>query len=194
MVILPNYLNKRGLNRTLSSDLFERSVPQLAKQLAEVSFYSNYSDDILLGNWKKLCDYKSDADYTASTVTVGMRLCEHFFPNFYDIQNRKGQSFSKLWSDPINLEKILRWNRKSHSTPYLSELKRGIYFCCGLTKNTMFRPHLAKMICDASKGNSVLDPCAGWGGRMLGSVASGKRYIGFEPCSETYENFYQKKK
>jgi tRNA1(Val) A37 N6-methylase TrmN6 len=52
----------------------------------------------------------------------------------------------------------------------------------------MFRPHLAKMICDAKDGEYVLDPCAGWGGRMLGAVASGKGYVGFEPNDETYNN------
>ena len=188
MVTLPNYLNKIGLNKTLSLDQFESSISQLAEELTEISFYPNYSDAVLLKSWKNLCEYSSDSNITASTTKVGMNLCEHFFPNFYDIQNKKGNSFKSLWSNPKNLEKILRWNRKSHSTPYLSELKRGIYFCCGLTKNTMYRPHLAKMICDSHDGNVVLDPCAGWGGRMLGSIASGKKYIGFEPCHETYEN------
>ena len=36
--------------------------------------------------------------------------------------------------------------------------------------------------------NVVLDPCCGWGGRMLGAVTAGKRYIGFEPNEETYNN------
>ena len=188
MVILHKFLNKRNSTRDLSDSEFESLVPQLAKELTEVSFYPEHSDEVLLKSWKKLCEYTSDSDITSSTVLVGMKLCAHFFPNFFNIKNSKDQTFDILWKDTKNLEKILRWNRKSHSTPYLSELKRGIYFCCGLTKNTMFRPHLSKMICDANQGNSVLDPCAGWGGRMLGAVASGKSYIGFEPCNETYEN------
>lgn len=27
---------------------------------------------------------------------------------------------------------------------------------------------------------TIIDPCAGWGGRMLGSILSGKKYIGFD--------------
>ena len=34
----------------------------------------------------------------------------------------------------------------------------------------------------------VLDPCAGWGGRMLGVVSSGAEYIAFEPNTKTYTN------
>jgi tRNA G37 N-methylase Trm5 len=116
-----------------------------------------------------------------------MKLCEHFFPNFYDIQDNRGKSFRNQWNKN-NLIKILKWNRKSHSTPYLSELKRGIYFCCGMTKNTMYRPQMSKLICDHYKPKIVLDPCAGWGGRMLGAVASGAYYIAFEPNTETFNN------
>lgn len=116
-----------------------------------------------------------------------MKLCEQFFPNFYQIKNSKGVSFHNSWNKE-NLIKVLKWNRKSHSTPYLSEIKRGIYFCTGLTKNTMYRPHLAKTIISSFPGETVLDPCAGWGGRMLGTVAAGKKYIGFETNLETYNN------
>jgi 16S rRNA G966 N2-methylase RsmD len=115
-----------------------------------------------------------------------MKLCEHFFPNFYDIEDKKGNSFKSLWTAK-NLEKVLRWNRKSHSTPYLSEIKRGIYFNFGLVKSTMYRPQMAKMVVTNLNGTKVFDPCAGWGGRLLGSVSSGAEYIAFEPNTETYE-------
>jgi 16S rRNA G966 N2-methylase RsmD len=116
-----------------------------------------------------------------------MKLSEHYCPNFYDIESSTGTSFKSLWTS-TNLEKILRWNRKSHSTPYLSELKRGIYFCCGLTKNTMYRPQMMKLACMKYKPEIVFDPCAGWGGRMLGAVSYGVRYIAFEPNTTTYNN------
>jgi 16S rRNA G966 N2-methylase RsmD len=116
-----------------------------------------------------------------------MKLSEHYCPNFYDIESSTGTSFRSLWIQS-NLEKVLRWNRKCHSTPYLSELKRGIYFCCSLTKNTMYRPQMMKLACIKYKPEVVLDPCAGWGGRMLGAVSYGAHYIAFEPNTQTYDN------
>jgi tRNA1(Val) A37 N6-methylase TrmN6 len=68
----------------------------------------------------------------------------------------------------------------------MSELRRGVYFCGGLPKSTMYRPQMAKMVTHGSK--VVLDPCAGWGGRMLGSVSNGNHYIAFEPNTKTYDN------
>jgi tRNA1(Val) A37 N6-methylase TrmN6 len=186
-MILYNFLNKRYSTRNLSDIEFEKILPVLSQELEQLSYLNFYTEDKLKKDWNDLCNWKNEKTYINSTNRIGMKLCEHFFPNFYEIENNKGQSFSNLWKKD-NLEKILRWNRKSHSTPYLSELKRGIYFCCGLTKNTMYRPQMAKLVCMKYSPKIVLDPCAGWGGRMLGVVSSGADYIAFEPNTKTYEN------
>jgi 16S rRNA G966 N2-methylase RsmD len=185
--MISDFLNVRYSTRNLSDQEFEHKLEQLATELVDIDYKISYTEEILKKDWQSLKKFKTDKDSTSSTLRVGMKLCEHFFPNFYNIKNSKGESFASFWNKQ-NLIKILRWNRKSHSTPYLSEIKRGIYFCTGLTKNTMFRPHLAKTIVSSYSGETVLDPCAGWGGRMLGTVAAGKKYIAFEPNIETYNN------
>ncbi len=184
--MIERFLNKRYSTRSLSDDEFESIVKDLALELSSVSFYLEYDDNKLRKDWEKLTQFDTDLNTINSTSRIGMKLCDHFFQNFYEIQDKNGKSFSLLWNDVDLLEKILRWNRKSHSTPYLSELKRGVYFCGGLSKATMYRPQMAKMITKNSK--RVLDPCAGWGGRMLGSVANGAEYVAFEPNTKTYNN------
>ena len=183
--MIENYLNIKNSLRNLSDSEFENILPTLASELESIDYYSNYSNFELLTDWNNLIKWNTKFDSIASTQRVGMKLCEYFFPNFYDIENKNGDSFKKLWKSN-NLEKVLRWNRKSHSTPYLSELKRGIYFNFKLAKSTMYRPQMAKMIVSNLKAKRVLDPCAGWGGRMLGCVASGAEYVAFEPNTETY--------
>ena len=187
MVSLIDFLNKRNSTRNLSDIDFENIVEELAESISKVSYTHTYTNKQLYDDWTKLCKWKTQENTINSTSRIGMKLCEHFFPNFYEIQNKKGQSFENLWNQE-NLVKILKWNRKSHSTPYLSELKRGVYFCCGLTKNTMYRPQMARAICLKYKPKIVLDPCAGWGGRMLGVVSSGANYVAFEPNTKTYDN------
>ena len=187
MVKLVDVLNKRLSTRNLSDIDFDAAVPSLAVELSQTSYYPQYTDDELNKDWANLCKWSSTSNDINSTSRMGMKLSEHFCPNFYDIESSTGTSFKSLWTS-TNLEKILRWNRKSHSTPYLSELKRGIYFCCGLTKNTMYRPQMMKLACMKYKPEIVLDPCAGWGGRMLGAVSYGVRYIAFEPNTTTYNN------
>ena len=187
VVQLHEILNVRNSTKSLSDEVFEKSLPYLAQELEMIDFQQKHSEEELRKDWWKLKNWKCEDNRINSTSRIGMKLCEHFFPNFFDIKNPKGESFRTLWKAK-NLEKILRWNRKSHSTPYLSELRRGIYFCCGLTKNTMYRPQMMKMACMKYKPKAVLDPCAGWGGRMLGAVACGCKYIGFEPNTETHKN------
>ena len=44
-------------------------------------------------------------------------------------------------------------------------------------------------ILSTQKSEGILfDPCAGWGGRLLGTVAAGWKYIGCEPNVDTYNN------
>lgn len=181
------YLNVRHSTRNLDDKEFENLLPSLAEEISKEDYTIIHKEKDLISDWNKLKAYSIGNSNTSSTTRVGMKLCEHFFPNFYKIKNSNGLSFEDAWTAE-NLEKALRWNRKSHSTPYMSELKRGIYFNCKLVKSTMFRPHLAKIITSSHEGGVVLDPCAGWGGRLLGTVASGKHYIGFETNKETYDN------
>ena len=184
--MIQTFLNIKNSVRNLSDVEFENILPTLSSELEDVSFYYSYSDSDLLKDWNALIKWNARVDTMASTQRVGMKLCEYFFPNFFDIENKDGNSFKSLWKAD-KLEKVLRWNRKSHSTPYLSELRRGIYFNYKLAKSTMYRPQMAKMVVTNLGAKRVLDPCAGWGGRMLGSVAAGAEYVAFEPNSETYE-------
>lgn len=184
---IEDILNKRYSTRNLSDKDFEDSLQVLADQLANIDYRPSYDDSVLQKDWKALCKFNCDGLKTInSTSRIGMKLCEHFFPNFWDIKSKKHGSFDDKWKDTDLLKKILVWNRKCHSTPYLSELKRGIYFCSGMTKSTMYRPQLAKCITSGAK--NIFDPCAGWGGRLLGSVANGAKYYAFEPNTKTFEN------
>jgi 16S rRNA G966 N2-methylase RsmD len=185
--MIEKFLNIRNSLRDLTDEEFEELLPTLALELEKVSFYTTYTDIELKTDWMKLVNWNANVSSMASTQRIGMKLCEHFFPNFYDIEDKKGNSFKSLWT-ASNLEKVLRWNRKSHSTPYLSEIKRGIYFNFGLPKSTMYRPQMAKMVVSNLGATQVFDPCAGWGGRLLGSIAGGaETYTAFEPNTETYE-------
>ena len=138
MANLSDYLNVRYSTRNLSDSEFEDVIDDLATQLETYNFRTTHDNPTLYKDWANLKKWISKDTEISSTSRIGMKLCEHFMPNFYDIETPNGESFAKMWTKN-NLVKILRWNRKSHSTPYLSELKRGIYFCCGMTKSTMYQ-------------------------------------------------------
>jgi 16S rRNA G966 N2-methylase RsmD len=195
MVEANQYMNKKNALRDLTDEAFEILVPQLAKTLQDGGFiYNNSTNPEMLKDWNSLLKKKVDIhdDSTViivpATCTVGMKLMRHFMPHFYGVKNYKGVSVVSLWKKQ-HLEKALRFNRKYHSTPYISEIIRSLSFTNGLGSVTMYRPLMAKTIVSHFEAKSVLDVCAGWGGRMLGSVAAGNdiTYTGIEPCTATYD-------
>lgn len=57
-----------------------------------------------------------------------------------------------------------------------------------------FPPHVARELYKEhrlSKESKILDPCAGWGGRMLGASAVTDYYEAFEPCSATHKGLIE---
>ena len=104
--LLQNYLNKRNSTRNLSDQEFDSIVDILAEELEQVSFIPNYTDPQLYKDWMDLKKWTTKDDYINSTNRIGMKLCEHFFPNFYDIADNKGNSFHSMWKKE-NLIKIL---------------------------------------------------------------------------------------
>jgi len=50
-----------------------------------------------------------------------------------------------------------------------------------------FPPIISQKFCELFGARSILDPCAGWGGRMIGAASIGAFYHGFEPCTKTFD-------
>ncbi len=55
----------------------------------------------------------------------------------------------------------------------------------GLGNVTKYRTVTSKAIVSYFGAKKVVDPCIGWGGRMLGTLAAGAEYVGCEPDPKT---------
>ena len=184
-------INKKNALRNLSDSEFEMLLPSLAYELENHGIlYETYTDEEIAKDWKLLREKKIDKTITnvSATATAGMKIMRKHMKHFHDVQNYKGVSVNLLWKKD-KLEKALRFNRKQHSTPYASEIIRSLSFTNGLGKVTMYRPLMARNVVAYFDAKSVLDVCAGWGGRMIGSKSvdpSGVSYTGIDPCIKTY--------
>lgn len=154
-----------------------------------IDYKYNYSESELVSDWKKLCDikeYKNGAQFKP-----GMKLCQHFFPNFWNIKNEKNFSFSDAWNNPEIMDKVRIWGLRGMSQLWLSWIRRAVFLTAGLPNSSFYRPHFAKQIIsfvDHKKNGTLFDPCAGWGGRLLGTVSCNWHYVACEPNIETYNN------
>jgi hypothetical protein len=173
-------LNRKHALTNLTDAEFEALLPQLAAELeAHGVLHESYTDADIQKDWALLLkkDATSNAMTISATEVAGMKVLRKHMRHFHAVRNYKGHSVESLWTRAC-LEKALRFNRAQHSTPYASEIIRSLSFANGLGKVTMYRPLMAKKVVaylatkDAMTDVRVLDPCAGWGGRMIGAKSA----------------------
>ncbi len=187
------YLNVPKRNQTLSDEDFETLLSIIVPVLYDYGFdailtdYNQSQEKKVLKDWNHLKEKSLSQDFASSTSLSGMWIIKKHMTHLYQVKSHKGVCIRDLWTKE-NIEKVLILNRKTHSTPYVSEIIRQLGFMAGTSKVTMYRPILTKRIVETFQGKSVLDVCVGWGGRMLGSVAvDDVQYTGIEPCQKTYQ-------
>jgi 16S rRNA G966 N2-methylase RsmD len=173
--------------------LIRAKLTEIAKQIVAVPdsvLVDTYAEEERKKDWislqKKVVLDSDTSDVMAidTRTRPGHKILDHFMPHFYSVKNYKGTSVRDLFNEAA-LEKALMQNIQMHSTPYVSEIRRMIVMTGGLGSVTKYRTVTSKAIVLYYKAQKVLDPCAGWGGRMLGSLAAGASYVGCEPDPNT---------
>ena len=119
----------------------------------------------------------------------GMKILEHFQPHLWETRGANGNSVAELWNDEALMKKVIDNDRtfKRVGKLYVSEIRRNLAFYGNAPLPTMYRPLLTKAIVRKYNATTVLDPCVGWGGRLLGCLAAGVRFTGIEPSTKTHE-------
>ena len=120
---------------------------------------------------------------------VGLRIVNFFHPQIWKIRVKDAYSPMDRFNDPVALKKIIEksvriWpNRKVFNSTYL---RNAIRIHSKTRAVTNFRPAVAKTIIEkySNDGDSVLDFCAGFGGRLLGCLTLKRHYYGVDPSSE----------
>ena len=174
----------------------DKKIPKTitTAELMAIDYRYNYTDGELHRDWQRLRTttvYKRGAQFKP-----GMKLCQHFFDNFWHIMDDRGRSFADAWQDPKIMNEVREWGLRGMSNLWLSWIRRAVYMRASLPNSSFYRPHFAKQICEMQMAHTGLlfedhvlfDPCMGWGGRLLGTVAQGWHYVGCDPNVETYNN------
>ena len=187
-----SYINIRNLNKTLSKVDFDNMIDDLAELIYNYGLFNIVKDINSRYNpnrdWNRLISKEIKTTHISSTSTVGLAILKKHMLNIYKVKNYKRKSVLNQWNIET-IKKALIVNRRTHSTPYASEIIRQISFTSGKSVVTIYRPLLTKIIVQYFKAKNVLDPCIGWGGRMLGSLClDGVKYVGIEPNTETFSN------
>ena len=138
-----------------------------------------------------------------------LRLAWTYFPHFWEIRcgNAK-QSPMEIFHDDKKFKSTIRkcwnWSKKhfkgeenqENNKFHENRLRQSLKIYTGTQSVSNFRPTAAKLIYEKFGGDVVWDMSSGWGGRLLGFLASSntKHYIGTEPSSKTYDGLLEMKK
>jgi len=141
------------------------------------------SQDEALLDWCRLM--KSPAHYQdgqfSGISSAGARLCQHLFAYRWDARYREHLSAREAWYDPTSLRKAVRFQLRVKDPMTPVRIFRAVQAVVRAPTN--FRPCFAKAVVSSlcPEGGLVLDPCAGYGGRATGTLASGRPYVGCDP-------------
>jgi hypothetical protein len=133
--------------------------------------------DEVAKEFKKMIDY--DASENKRSF-VGNNLIYHFFlDEMCKTETEKGDSIKALMTNKDTLPGwIEQMNKMGRSGSEAVRLFECIRVCrCPVA---FFKPSIAKHIYKTLGATAVLDPCAGWGGRLLGALALNIPYTGFD--------------
>jgi len=137
-----------------------------------------------------------------------LRLAWTYFPHFWEVEcgNAK-MSPMDIYNDDEKFKKTIRKCWKWNMTHFKGEegtekssfrenrLRQSLKIYTGTQAVSNFRPTAAKLIYEQYGGDVIWDMSCGWGGRLIGFLASSrKKYIGTEPSSRTFEGLKKIKK
>jgi hypothetical protein len=123
---------------------------------------------------------KFDADTNANNFAGNPFLYHHQFKNLLKCRREDGQTIYDIAADPV------KWAKLIENTAVRNRGGRtaaGNVFECfriNLGSVVMFKSTTAKYLYKKYRARSVLDPTAGWGGRMLGAWSLGIDYTGID--------------
>jgi hypothetical protein len=169
----------------------EPEIHKIAQQFArdleqqpEKLLLDDYTIEERKKDWNSLVN--KDVTTFDSRSRTGHKLLDYHMPHFWKVSNSKGKSVQSMMTYD-NLYKAIILNTQMHSTPYKSEIRRTLVMSGGLSSVTKYRAGLSKFIVKRYNASSVLDPCIGWGGRMIGSLSANATYTGCETDFNTFK-------
>jgi len=167
--------------------LFFNSADCCSSWLADYGFKPiKFSTDELYNGLSKAVKWSGDDALDANKPNACvLNLMRHYFEHYWRSSHDGYLPLSAIWEDGNRtvLRDAVRdlWENKNEINIY------GLYKCVNdkfkdFKLVSMFKPWVAKYIYDKYLGSSgrIIDPCCGWGGRLLGTLSGNYSYFGYD--------------
>jgi len=120
---------------------------------------------------------------TTDGRNAGREIINRFFASYRDKTIINGKHSIQDWIDKYEGERYVQsliTYKMYHGKSYAQSLREAFQIYSTGGSVSMFPPSEARRLYLALASKSILDPCAGWGGRCLAAMALGLDYVGFD--------------
>lgn len=166
------------IDRDVLTKVFIQNIKNINEKDLVSMLYSKYEAII---DFSKLCN----GDKTGEKISM------LFTPHRYSTSTKQGRSIIDAFKMDDFLSGLARATlfKEGKCKELLYQvLQLGIN---GIQYVNEFPPYIARDFYLSYNAKIILDPCAGWGGRMIGAASVGGFYHGFEPCTKTYKGLIE---
>ena len=161
---------------------YESWISDIVNSMPKDFPYPNFDDNRM----RKDYEFLKTKQYNRRSQ-VGMSIVKNFHRSIFSARKNGRISPIECWKDKDKLERVVR-NRFIYKSVLSSHNIAQGFSICGIAKTvSVFNPALARFLVQEylTEFSVVFDPFSGFSGRMLGTCASGKRYIG-KDINETH--------
>ena len=161
--------------------------------------YHKIREDEKHQHMRKMQKFDTNTIFNENKITQtmhGLRLCWSYFPHAWSVKCG-GAKYTPMdiYNDDDMFKKAIKkcWNFFDGISDNTIRKILKMYTNSQAVSN--FRPTAAKLIYEKFGGDVIWDMSCGWGGRLIGFLASSRpKYIGTEPSSKTFEGLKKIKK
>jgi hypothetical protein len=172
-------------------DALLRSAFQYHRQLG-FPYPDKPSDKMLMGDVSRLRAVGMGGTELPSEK-AGLGFCAACMPHRYKSRNIHATfSAYDAFYDDRRLQRALAFSFSGAQPSLERSALRSALTALNRTPG-QFSPAVAKVLVEryCPTGGLVLDPCAGWGGRLMGTLVAGRCYLGVDSYKETADGLYQ---
>lgn len=130
-------------------------------------------------------------DGVVTRSAAGASVVNSYFPHMMDVRCNNQKTPMEAFLDDRTLIGVIEYRMRYGDYMSNNGLRKAIFTYGGVQRASNFRPTAAAALYEhyAPENAAVFDPCAGWGGRLLGAAMAKNvvRYTACDPSTKTYD-------